>query len=155
MSYDKAQKRLKAIREIISSNQVSDHQTLIELMNSRYGIDTSQAVISRDLRALGISKRAVGGKLFYELPTTDASREILRLAIITIVHNESMIVIKTLPGLAAFVADYLDLTGDQSILATISGENVVFVCPLSTASIKETLSVVYQLTEFKTPTTKE
>lgn len=155
MSHDKTKKRRAALKEIIGSHHVSDHQTLIELMKKRYGIDTSQAVVSRDLRAMGVSKHAVGNKLVYEVPSTDASREILHLAVVDIVHNEAMIVIKTLPGLAVFVADYLDLAGNKHILATLSGENVVYVCPASIKDIANALEAVQQLTEFKTPSMKE
>jgi len=40
--------------------------------------------------------------LVYELPGIDIQTEILKLALVDIIHNEAMIVIKTQPGLADF-----------------------------------------------------
>ncbi len=118
-------------------------------MKERYGIQASQAAVFRDLRALGIGKRISSTQAAYELSGDDASKEILRLAIANIQHNESLIVIHTLPGLAAFVADYLDLCSNTGIMGTLAGENTVFVTPELSHAINKVYKTVCQLLYFK------
>ena len=59
-------------------------------------------------------------------------------------HNEAMIVIKTVAGTAALVADFFDAQSDIGILATLSGENVVFVAPVSVKNIETLFHAVQQ-----------
>lgn len=130
-------KRYEAIKELIRSHAISDQQTLVRLLKLKYGIDTTQAVVSRDLRQLGVSKYPVGDTLVYELKTIDPTKEILRLGVVNVEYNETLIVIKTLPALAAFVADYLDAHQESlSVLGTMAGENTVLVTPKSVKNIK-------------------
>lgn len=146
---DKVSSRHDAIKELIKTTPIEDQQTLVSMIKQRYGIDTNQSIVSRDLRALGIGKHKIGEKMVYELPEHDASREILRLAIADISHNENTIAIKTLPGLASFVADYLDLQEDSDILATIAGENVVIVFPAGVSRTKELFNNLSTLLYYK------
>ena len=48
--------RLDAIRKIVSASRVSDQGELINALKQR-GIHTTQATLSRDLRAMNIVKR--------------------------------------------------------------------------------------------------
>ena len=106
-------------------------------MNKYYDIETNQPAISRDLHELGVRKGMVDGKLIYEVPDSNVENEILKLAITDVVHNESMIVIKTLNGLAPFVGDVLDRHEEVGLLGTLAGENMVFVSPKSVEQIEE------------------
>jgi transcriptional regulator of arginine metabolism len=137
--------RQEAIKELIKSNPIEDQETLVQLIKSKYGIDTNQSIVSRDLRNLGVIKHQVGDKLVYELKESDASREILRLAVLDVEHNESIIVVKTLPGLSNFVGDVLDMQENMEILGTIAGENVVFVVPKSVKKIEDIFSKICEV----------
>lgn len=141
--------RLDAIKELIKNRPIEDQGTLVQLIKDTYGIDTNQSIVSRDLRAMGVTKRAVGDKLIYELEEVDASREILRLAVVDIQHNESMIVIKTLPGLAAFVGDFLDMREELEILGTVAGENTLFVVPKKVKDMEKLFSEVCKVLYYK------
>lgn len=134
--------RTQAIQEIIKNHPIEDHAMLIELLQEKYGITTNQAAISRDLRKLGVVKRARGEHLIYELPEHDPITEILYYSIESIEYNESMIVVKTLNGTAAMVGDFIDSHNSSLILATLAGENVVFITP---RSIKKIMAVVLEL----------
>jgi transcriptional regulator of arginine metabolism len=142
---NKVERRHEAIKELIKTQPIEDQQTLVQLIKDRYGIDTNQSIVSRDLRAIGVGKHKSGERMIYEVPESDASKEILRLAVVSIEHNETLIVIRTLPGLASFVGDYLDLQEKESMLATLAGENVVFVAPKSTARIQELFNQINEL----------
>lgn len=141
--------RHTAIRELINSHPIEDQETLVELIKKKYGIDTNQSIVSRDLRQLGVSKHQVNNRMIYELKEHDASREILRLAIIGVDHNETLIVIKTLPGLADFVGDYLDMHEDLPILGNIAGENTIFVAPQAKTSILTLYKQICEALYFK------
>jgi transcriptional regulator of arginine metabolism len=142
--------RLEAIKELIKNQPIEDQQTLVSLIKSTYGIETNQSIVSRDLRAMGVTKRSVGNKLIYELEEVDASREILRLAVVDVEHNESLVVVKTLPGLAAFVGDILDMHDELGIMGTIAGENTLFVAPKKVKDIENTFNEICKVLYVKT-----
>lgn len=131
-----AASRLEAIKELIRKQEVSDQKQLVELLKEQYQLETNQAVVSRDLRKLGIVKKVIKGVLSYELPETDVAAEILRLALIDIAHNDSMIVIKTHAGLADFVGDFIDQLEEGEILGCLAGENTLFVTPTHIKNIR-------------------
>ncbi|MEI8366053.1 MAG: hypothetical protein WCF65_06515 [Parachlamydiaceae bacterium] len=141
--------RQKAVQELIKKMTVSDQIQLVELLREHYSIETNQAVISRDLRKLGVIKKIVNGTPSYEMPDIDVSAEILKLALVDISHNESMIVINTHPALADFVGDCVDQYNDLGVLGCLSGENVVFITPKSTKNIKKTYEKICERFHFK------
>lgn len=128
--------RQDAIKRLIGTIPVSDQNELVELLFKKEGIDTNQAVVSRDLRQLGISKHKSGNKMLYKLPDVDPEREMLRLAVLDIAKNEYMVVVKCVPGMADFIGDYLDKYEESlGVLGTISGENTIFITPVSVKNI--------------------
>ncbi len=140
--------RQKAIQELIETYEITDQHKLIELLKLKYGVETNQTIISRELHKLGVTKTPIENKLIYELPEekADPAKEILRLAVTQVVHNETLIVVHTLAGLADFVGDYLDAhSATTSVLATLAGENVVFVTPKSIKHITQTYDEVCKL----------
>jgi len=71
------------------------------------------------------------------------------LAVVNVDHNENLIVIKTHPGLAAFVGDCIDQHKDLEILGCLAGENVVFVAPKFIKKIEATCQALCQKIQFK------
>lgn len=149
MSKKNIRARHEAIKELIKTHPIEDQETLVELIKKKYGIETNQSIVSRDLRQLGVSKHLVNNRMIYEVKEYDASREILRLAIIEVDHNETLVVIKTLPGLADFVGDYLDMQEELPILGNIAGENTLFVAPRAKTSISTLYKQICQVLYFK------
>jgi transcriptional regulator of arginine metabolism len=142
-------RRQEKIKELLKRELISDQQKIVTLLKTEFGIETNQTVVSRDLHKLGVVKKPMKGVLAYEIPSIDIRAEILRLALIDIVHNESMIVIKTLPALADFVGDYLDNHVELDIAGCISGENTVFVAPKSVKDISSIYKNICQKLNFK------
>lgn len=136
--------RQEAIKELLNETLISDQKTLVELLKKKFGIETNQSVLSRDLRKLGVVKKEIQHGLFYILPDFDVKVELLKLAIIEIKYNETMIVITTQPGLAAFVGDYIDQEAHLDLLGCLAGENVVFVACPSIKNIQETYELLCQ-----------
>lgn len=155
MSFNQTEKRQAAIKDLIQKIAISDQKQLVELLKSEHSIKTNQTVTSRDLRKLGIVKKLVNGALIYEIAEIDVTKEILKLAVLDIVHNESMILIKTYPGIADYVGDYIDKNPDLDILGCLSGENIIFVTPKSIKTIEKTFEKVCKLVHFKKTISKE
>lgn len=143
------QKRQNAIVDILKKIAVGDQNQLVELLKKHHGIESNQAVVSRDLRKLGVVKQQVNDALIYNLPVNDVKTEILRLALVDISHNEMMIVIKTYPALADFVGDYIDQHLDLEVMGCLSGENTVLVVPKSIKDIKKIYAIVCEKLNFK------
>lgn len=144
------EKRREAIKELIAQKQVLDQQHLVKLLDTLCKIKTNQTVVSRDLRHLGVVKKQVKGVIVYELEQTDTRKELLKLAIENIEHNNALIVIKTHPALADFVGDCIDQLKETSILGTLSGENTVFVTPRVLKEIESVYVILCKKLYFKT-----
>ncbi|MCH9631369.1 MAG: Arginine repressor [Chlamydiia bacterium] len=129
-------KRRTAISKLISQEKIDTQHDLITLLKNQFGIETNQAVISRDLKALNVVKKAIDGKRVFSLPARDVHEEVLKLGVQDIQKNEALIVVTVLEGLAPFVGDIIDdLSLD--ILGTLAGENTIFITPKSTHIIDE------------------
>lgn len=146
---DKVAERHKALKELIKKYQIEDQATLVKLLSEHYGITVNQSIISRDLIQCGIGKKKVHDKMVYDLPDVDVHQELLRLAVVDVVHNETMIVIKTVSGSAGFVAEYLDVLEEEYVLGTIAGDNTIFVAPVSLKNIKELFGRICEILYFK------
>jgi len=135
---NKMEVRREAIKKMLKNKPIAEQKTIVAHLSKEKGISTNQVTVSRDLRALGVERRLINGQMVYVLPEMNVQEEIIRLAIIDIVHNEATIVIKTEAGMADFVGDYVDNQSELAVLATLAGENVVFVAPLKVKNIKQT-----------------
>ena len=143
------EERHEAIIELVREQAIEDQNTLVEQLQSQYGLTTTQAQVSRDLRRLGIGKSEVAGQMVYELKDQDETKELLRLAVKEVSHNENTIVIKTVAGLAPFVAYHLDQGKEIGVMATVAGEDALLVVPRSCEKIKEIFKAVCKAVFYK------
>ena len=138
------QGRLFVIREIISTVGVRNQEELRRHLGKR-GFRVTQATLSRDMRDLGVGKVASGEGIRYMLPA-DAEAQTLRpivgAEVLSIAANESMIVVKTLPGCASTVGEFIDVKPHPDILGTVAGDNTLLIVP---SSVKKTLEVLRYL----------
>jgi transcriptional regulator of arginine metabolism len=140
---------------LIKRHPIENQDMLVELLEQECHIETNQSVVSRDLRELGVVKHKHKERMIYQLSERDVMAEILHLAVLDVVHNESTIVVKTRGGFADYVGDYLDRCHELEILATLAGENVVFVAPKSTQYIQTIAQAVRQALYVKPTHSKE
>jgi len=155
MKKNKKNIRQQALTELISLHQIEDQTTLANLLKDKYNIETNQSIISRDLRELGVAKKIVDEASVYEINTTNTTYELLIRSIVAIQYNESLIIIKTVPGLASFVGDFIDQQNLPQLIATLAGENVVFVAPKSIHSIAKTFMIICKALHFKIKTQED
>ncbi len=140
--------RQLTIAKLIRSQDVISQAHLVELLESEYNIKSTQTVISRDLKVMGVARQIVDGKRVYRMPEQDTEKEILKLGVKDIQYNESLIVITTQPALAPYVGDAIDAT-DLDILGCLAGENTIFVTPTTVTQIKKVYLALCEALHFQ------
>ena len=136
-----------AIKQIISEQTIGSQEELCTALHKN-GFDITQATLSRDLKELGIVRNNSSKGLRYELNPANEERRLqsfIGYEVEQVSANESLVVIKTLPGRAQGVAEIIDSLHIPLILGTIAGDNTIFVTPASVAKIDDTLRLVKSL----------
>jgi transcriptional regulator of arginine metabolism len=120
--------RRAAIREILSERKVRNQTELLELLAAR-GLEASQPVLSRDLRALSVAKKAG----FYEIREEERVTPLgaLRTFLRSAAPAEHFVLIRCEPGAASAVARALDAEGMPGIIGTVAGDDTVLVAVTS------------------------
>ena len=127
--------RQEKILELISRYEVETQEELA-LKLKEAGFNVTQATVSRDIRALGLTK-VVGksGKVYYTpLPAaSEGNTERVRVfaeEVISVEAGRNIVVIRTIPGMAMGMATALDAMKLPQILGCIAGDDTIFcVCP--------------------------
>ena len=138
------QRRHFTIKQIISHQVISSQDELCQALE-KAGFEVTQATLSRDMKELGIARVHSADRVRYILNVESEERRLVPLIgyeIESIDANESMIVIKTLPGRAQGVAEILDSMRHPAVLGTLAGDNTIFVTPASIAKIDEVLKLL-------------
>ena len=142
------QKRQFTIREILSQQQIASQEELAAAMK-RAGFPITQATLSRDLAEMGVARvgTADGPRYTVKAAEDHRVRALLAYEVTAITANESMVVVKTLPGRAQGVAELIDMLDAPEILGTIAGDNTIFVSP---KSVKDIAKLIKKLRAFIT-----
>lgn len=142
--------RLNSLRKLLSAGLISTQEELVEeLRHQKFRV--TQSTISRDLRKIGAIKgQDATGRTVYRLPSEESMPAImpgngLGGLLVNIQHNGSLIVINTTPGSASLVARQLDQTKPEGILGTIAGDDTIFVAPVSSRRIQQTIDAITAL----------
>jgi transcriptional regulator of arginine metabolism len=138
------QRRHFAIKQIITQQVISNQDELCQALE-KAGFSVTQATLSRDMKELGIARVHSADRVRYVLNIESEERRLVPLIgyeIERIDSNETLIVIKTLPGRAQGVAEIIDSMHHPAILGTLAGDNTIFITPASVARIDETLELV-------------
>lgn len=125
--------RQAAILEIVDREAITSQKQLRELLRGR-GIEATQATLSRDIRDLGLIKRAADGAYrrsgAESRPAVDSEVE-FRTAVDDYLRRfdvvEQLIVLKTDTGQAQPLAVAIDRAGLAEIVGTIAGDDTILV----------------------------
>ncbi|MHB2147418.1 arginine repressor [Calditrichota bacterium LG25] len=131
--------RQAKIKEIVSTQVVSSQEDLLEKLRAE-GFEVTQATLSRDLHEMNIIRIPHGDGYKYILHQAENSQaiaQIIGMEIVNVLHNEHMIVVKTMPGRAQGVAVYFDRLSDSHILGTVAGDDTIFVVPDTVENIPQ------------------
>ena len=127
------QRRRAAIKRLLLTQRISSQEELVGLLEKQ-GISCTQATLSRDLRDMSVVRRSTASGPVYTVDRSatyiQALRRVVAMEILTVRHNGSLVVIRTLNGRAEGVAAVLDGWGHDNILGTVAGDDTVFVAPV-------------------------
>ncbi|MFN2626188.1 MAG: arginine repressor [Mycobacteriales bacterium] len=125
--------RQRRITEIIAGEPVRSQADLARRLADA-GVVVTQATLSRDLEEIGASKvRTPDGTLGYavngevgHLPEDRLARVLADL-LVTAEASANLVVVRTPPGGAQFVASALDRAALPAVIGTIAGDDTVLV----------------------------
>lgn len=140
---------LEALSEILRKGSASTQQEICEELSAQ-GFAINQSKISRMLHRLAAIKvKTAQGQTGYRLPKELApppTQTPLTQLILKIAANENLVIIQTSPGSASLIARMLDYQNSESeILATLAGDDTIFVAPKSIKRIRHALEEVRKL----------
>lgn len=140
--------RQQRIVELLQTHAVHSQSELSDLLAAQ-GIEVTQATLSRDLVEVGAAKVRRGRTLVYAVPAdgTDlapvptsgaAGTARLRRAceelLVDATSADNLVVLRTPPGAANYLASAIDQTRDPDILGTIAGDDTILVIAASRRS---------------------
>ncbi len=139
--------RQTKIKELLYEQDITSQEQLVSLL-AEHGIEVTQATLSRDFAELGVIRHTTDGGMRYVLHADETSSKVSKLfgyEIVSVDHNESLIVIRTLAGRAQGVAYYIDRLNKPEILGTVAGDDTVLVIPDSHGNIPAVVNFIKEL----------
>lgn len=143
-------KRLRAIRDIITNKKISSQEKLLEELEKE-GFQVTQATVSRDIQSLNLVKvRDAEKNEFYALSESyqgdpQHSLEKVRIKfkenVVFIKRANNIIVIKTSPGEAQGVAAVVDGSNFKEILGTVAGDDTIICIGENDKSVQRILEL--------------
>lgn len=127
--------RRSRIASIIASQPITSQEQLREALATE-GLVVTQATLSRDLADLGAIKQAgMDGRNVYVLPDDPEPAvagdhrlgRILADVLVGADHSGNIVVLRTPPGAAQYLASAIDHTGWDQIIGTVAGDDTVLI----------------------------
>ena len=125
--------RQAAIVELVTSEAIHSQELLRKRLKLR-GFDATQATLSRDIKELGLVKRAADGayqradvvQMQTMGPRSDAQRAVADY-LKRVERVEQLIVLKTDPGEAQLLALAIDRATYDEVVGTVGGDDTILV----------------------------
>ncbi len=145
-------KRQDKILELITEFEIETQEELIFYLN-KYGFETTQATISRDIRELKLTK-IIGSTGNYRYATHDRVAQnnpapkftgVLVDSIIKVSYANNIIVLKTFPGLANAIGSGIDAIHSPEILGCVAGDDTVIIVLTSEDAAKNVSEKLKQM----------
>lgn len=121
------------ILEIIENYDIETQDELVAKLKE-FGMDVTQATVSRDIKELRLVKVTdADGKTRYKAMSNDSNvisdrlLTILREGYVSSDYANNILVVKTLPGMAQAVASAIDSLGWPEVVGTIAGDDTIMV----------------------------
>lgn len=132
--------RQRRIGELLEAHEVRSQGELSDLLAAE-GTEVTQATLSRDLVEIGAVKVRRGRALVYAVPSDggeparsgrlDATNARLRRVcdelLVSVACARNLVVLKTPPGAANYLASTIDLTRDPQVIGTIAGDDTILL----------------------------
>ena len=159
--------RQQRIVTILGRTEFRSQNELLDLLADD-GIDVTQATLSRDLLELGAVKVRSGRTLVYAVPgeggdrtarpapdrtqLTARLRRVCEELLVTAEPSHNLVVLRTPPGAANYLASAIDHAALAGVLGTIAGDDTIMVITTGTAASRR---VATDLLGQATPHTEE
>ena len=125
------------ILSIINKQDVSTQEELVEILRGLH-LDVTQATMSRDIKELGLTKitnemnvqKYVGNARGKEPPTSKLIT-VFTQAVLSCENAGSIVVVKTLPGMAGASASTIDSLNFPEVVGTLAGDDTIFIAAKS------------------------
>ena len=128
--------RRARVAALIGSQEVRSQGELLALLHDE-GIEITQATLSRDLVELGATKVRRGRALVYAVPGAPTPRSgadvparvrrALEELLVTAEASGNLVVLRTPPGAANYLASMLDQSHVDGVIGTIAGDDTILV----------------------------
>lgn len=154
--------RRTRILEILAARSIHSQEELRQALAAE-GLGVTQATLSRDLLDLGAVKMPDGaGRSVYALAPdqaaarAEASAETTRLAralhelAVSVDHSLNVVVVRTPPGGAQYLASAFDGAQWGSILGTVAGDDTVLVVTRGVEAGSEVAEAILAMAEGRT-----
>ena len=130
--------RQQKILSLIQAKPIGTQEDLRALLEQT-GMPATQSSVSRDLEELGIVKHHG----HYTLPRAEgaAARGLLSLD----QAGDSLVIARTLPGLASAVAVDIDAAAIEEVVGTIAGEDTIFIAVRDAKAQRQTIKQIWEL----------
>ena len=140
--------RQSQILDVIDHDAVASQEALRTRLKER-GIDATQATISRDLKDLGLVKRAGDGAYVRPGAERTGTNDRLERAVKTLMRGlervDAMLVVRTDRGQAQGLAEWIDRAQFKEVAGTLGGDDtILLVCRgvAAAESIERTLTSI-------------
>ena len=134
--------RQQRIIEILGQRPIRSQPQLLDLL-AEDGIEVTQATLSRDLVEIGAEKVRVGKQLVYAVPGEGGDRTVrpapaahevsqrlqqrCQELLVSAEPTANLVVLRTPPGAANFLASAIDHGAVPEVLGTIAGDDTIMV----------------------------
>lgn len=129
--------RQARILALIESREIASQAELSALLAAE-GIQVSQGTLSKDLLDIGaVRVRSASGGLIYAPPSTEMSTDrtvheqrLARLCaevVVSVAGSGNLLILKTPPGAAQYVASAIDRVADPRVLGSLAGDDTIMV----------------------------
>lgn len=148
-------RRLTAIRQIVDHEPVHSQEELRKRLQTM-GFDVTQATLSRDIKELGLMKRAADGA--YQAAGANATAPSSAAAaavalsralgefLLSVEVAQQLVVVRTGPGQAQLLAIAVDRAQLPDVIGTIAGDDTILVICRDARAGQATRATIAHLT---------
>lgn len=153
--------RQQRIIEILGRQPIRSQPELLDILAGD-GIEVTQATLSRDLVEIGAEKVRVGKQLVYAVPGEGGDRTVrpapdaqevsqrlqqrVQELLVSAEPTENLIVLRTPPGAANFLASAIDHGAVPEVLGTIAGDDTIMVITTGAPASSRVADLLMSLT---------
>ena len=141
--------RQEKILELINKYDIETQEVLLAKL-SEEGFEVTQATVSRDIRALKLSKVSCGnGRQKYVAVKQDDTHlsakysRVLKDGFVSMDKAQNILVIKTVSGMAMAVAAAVDAMEMEEIVGSIAGDDTIMAAIRTTEDVEVVMKKIY------------